>query len=175
MAASTENLVHEARRRAGLTQQQVADRAGTSRTTVSDYENGKKTPLVDTASRLAGAAGFDLKLQPRSLFTDRGAYRGAPIVVPDHLPPLPPSAAFAVVELPVHLEWSGGRSRLDLSVRRDRIRAYELVLREGLPADVLRLVDPNLLMDVFEELNLPSAVRHAWAPVIESWRSPRDQ
>lgn len=171
MAAVEENLLREARQRAGMTQQQMAERAGTSRTTLSDYENGKKTPLVDTAARLAGAAGFDLVLSPRPRFTSRGTYRGAPIMVPDRLPALPPDIAFAVVDLPLHLEWSGGRSRLDLHNRRDRVRAYELVLREGQPADVLRLIHPNLLIDVFEELNLPAVVRRAWTPVVQAWTS----
>ncbi|MEX0836316.1 MAG: hypothetical protein WD010_09510, partial [Nitriliruptor sp.] len=61
------------------------------------------------------------------------------------------------------------RSVRDLSVRADRIRVYELVLREGTPDDIRRYIDPILLVEVFDELNLPRAVREAWEPAVARW------
>jgi transcriptional regulator with XRE-family HTH domain len=53
-----------ARRRAGLSQQQLAARAGTSQATISAYENGHKQPTVETFGRLLGAAATRLVTQP---------------------------------------------------------------------------------------------------------------
>jgi hypothetical protein len=77
---------------------------------------------------------------------------------PRHRPtagPPPPAQALARIELPPRLAWSGGDRTKDLADRADRIRAYELVMPEGTPDDVLSYVDPTLLLDAFEELNLP--------------------
>ena len=61
-----------ARRRAGLTQTALAARAGTSQATVSAYESGRKTPSVETFSRLLRAAGSRLSVEPAT----------RPVVVP---------------------------------------------------------------------------------------------
>jgi transcriptional regulator with XRE-family HTH domain len=163
-------LLTRAREDAGLSKAELARRAHTSRATVSAYEHGAKTPTVATLERLVGAAGFELVLQPKPSFAVAGEHRGAPILVPDRLPALPPAEALARIELPLHLEWSGGDRPKDLADRADRIRVYELVLREGTPDDVLRYVDPTLLLDAFEELNLPAAIRTAWQPAVSRWR-----
>ncbi|WP_259312716.1 helix-turn-helix domain-containing protein [Capillimicrobium parvum] len=47
----------------GLTQAQLARRAGTSQAFVSQIENGEKSPTVDTLSRLLGVMGEDLRLE----------------------------------------------------------------------------------------------------------------
>lgn len=163
-------LLTQARQRAGLSKAELARRSMTSRPTVSAYEHGAKSPTLDTAQRLLEAAGFELTIVARPSFSEAGAYRGAPVLVPDQLPSLAPHQALALIELPQHLEWSGVGRVKDLSVRADRIRVYELVLREGTPDDVRRYVDPTLLIDVSGELNLPKAIREAWAPVVARWR-----
>ena len=56
----TSALVREARIRAGLTQAQLAQRAGTSQPTVASYEAGAKVPTVETLARLVTAAGLRL-------------------------------------------------------------------------------------------------------------------
>ena len=43
--------------RAGLTQEELAHRAGTSRPTLSAYEHGRKSPTVATFARLLAEAG----------------------------------------------------------------------------------------------------------------------
>ncbi len=52
----------QARRRAGLTQAELARRAATSQATVSAYESGRKEPSVATLVRLLAAAGAHLEV-----------------------------------------------------------------------------------------------------------------
>jgi transcriptional regulator with XRE-family HTH domain len=61
-----------ARLRAGLTQAELARRAGTSQATISSYESGAKQPSVATFSRLLAAAGARLAVE------DAGAPRAEP-------------------------------------------------------------------------------------------------
>lgn len=51
----------DARRRSGLTLRALAKRAGTSHSTLSAYESGRKTPSTETLDRLVRAAGFELE------------------------------------------------------------------------------------------------------------------
>lgn len=53
-------LLRESRRRAGLTQREVAERAGTSAAAVCLYEQGQRVPRVDTLARLIAATGATL-------------------------------------------------------------------------------------------------------------------
>jgi len=59
---STADLLKSARVRAGLSQRELAERAGTSQPAVARAESGKGSITVDTLRRLLGAAGFDLVL-----------------------------------------------------------------------------------------------------------------
>jgi len=54
------NLIREARRRAHLSQRELAERAGTSQSAVARWESGTVSPNVDTLERLLSAAGFGL-------------------------------------------------------------------------------------------------------------------
>ena len=56
--------IRDARSRAGLTQEALAERVGTSQATLSAYENGRKQPSVDTFDRLLSAAGARLTVTP---------------------------------------------------------------------------------------------------------------
>jgi transcriptional regulator with XRE-family HTH domain len=51
------------RSRAGLTQSELARRAGTSQATISAYESGSKQPSLATFSRLLAAAGARLAVE----------------------------------------------------------------------------------------------------------------
>jgi len=161
-----ENLVAEARRTAKLSQHELARRARTSRPTLSAYEHGRKSPTLETATRLLAAAGFELTLQRRITFTQRVSARGRTTDVPTALPRLPLTKALAVITLPVELNWSDPGRRFDLGDRAQRARLYEIVLREGTPEDVLTYVDGALLVDLWEDLVLPRDVRAAWGPLI---------
>lgn len=55
-------LIRDVRTRAGLTQAQLASRAGTSQAAVARYESGDVSPVVSTLERLLAAAGYTLGL-----------------------------------------------------------------------------------------------------------------
>ena len=67
-------------------------------------------------------------------------------------------------------ELVGARTGIRPGSRADRARVYEIVLQEGRPADILAYVDGALLVDLWDDLVLPRAVRSAWAPVIQPSR-----
>lgn len=163
---SAAGLLAHARQQAGLSQDALATRAKTSRPTLSAYEHGRKSPSLQTAARIVGAAGFDLALEPRIEFVEHRDGRGHPSVVPTALPRLGIDAALAAGELPLHLNWSDPSRRFDLRDRNDRARVYEIVLREGGRQDILRYIDGVLLIDVWDELVLPAPVRAAWANLV---------
>lgn len=167
---AVENLLEQARVAAGLSQAALASRGGTSRPTLSAYEHGRKSPSLQTASRIVAAAGFDLALTPRIEFRQVAIDRGRPIRVPSALPRLSLERALTTVELPLHLNWSDRGRRYDLRNRRQRARVYEIVLREGGPDDVLAYVDGALLVDLWEELVLPHPIRTAWRDVVANER-----
>ena len=60
MDISSAALVRQLRQRAGLTQSELARRAGTSQPAVARLEAGESSPSLATLERLATAAGFDL-------------------------------------------------------------------------------------------------------------------
>jgi transcriptional regulator with XRE-family HTH domain len=64
VAMNVPSLLRGARLRAGLSQRQLAERAGTSQATLSAYERGTKTPNVQTFDRLLRAAGMELLAIP---------------------------------------------------------------------------------------------------------------
>ncbi|HYQ69468.1 helix-turn-helix transcriptional regulator [Actinophytocola sp.] len=156
----------EARHQAGLTQDQLAQQAHTSRTAVSAYENGRKKPTLDTAERLLNASGFELDMRPRITFHPVPGTRGRIYQVPDQLPSLPPRRALATVALPLSLNWSQPGRKYRLRDRSDRARVYEAVLREGAETDVLTYIDGALLIDLWQELVLPRDIRAVWEPLI---------
>ena len=160
------NVLEQARDAAGLSQDALARRAGTSRPTLSAYEHGRKSPTLQTAARIVAAAGFDLAITPRIEFQQFTTGRGRPFHVPSALPRLPVNRALAEVKLPLHLNWSDRGRRYDMRDRRQRARVYEIVLREGGPNDILTYVDGALLVDLWDELVLPRDVRTAWYPVV---------
>lgn len=161
-------LLERVRASSGLTQEELARRAGTSRSTLSAYEHGRKSPTVATFARLLSGAGWELTAEPQMSFTHQVPGQGKPVWVPAWLPRLDVARALAVVELPLHLNWSAPGRVFDLRARADRARVYEIVLQEGTPADILAYVDGALLVDLWQDLVLPRAVRSAWAPLISS-------
>lgn len=118
-----------------------------------------------------GTSGYDLDLAPRVAFTAHSGSRGEPHLVPDRLWRLDMVDAFASVELPRHLHWSGPSRTYRLIDRVDRARVYEIVLREGTEVDLLRYIDGALLVDLWDDLVLPASLRAAWELVIARYRS----
>ena len=60
MKAAT--IIAQARKRAGLTQAQLAARMGTHQPVVARWEAGRSTPGFDTVTRAVRAAGFELSV-----------------------------------------------------------------------------------------------------------------
>lgn len=56
-------LLREARRRAGMTQAELAQRAGVSQPVVAAYERGRREPTLPMLQKLLAAAGFDADAQ----------------------------------------------------------------------------------------------------------------
>lgn len=160
------HLLVTSRRAAGLSQEELAVRAGTSRPTLSSYEHGHRSPTLTTAARILAAAGYELVATPRVTFTQRPSGHGRTVLVPSHLPRLDPAQALATVTLPLHLNWSEPGRTFDLRDRRQRARVYEIVLREGAEDGVLAYVDGALLVDLWPDLVLSRDIRAAWDPVI---------
>ena len=59
---SISNLVREARRRAGFTQAELAERAGVPKSTVGRIESGARIPSTEMVERLVRAAGLDVSV-----------------------------------------------------------------------------------------------------------------
>ena len=76
-------LIRMARQRAGLTLRELAQRAHTSHSTLAAYEQGRKTPNVDTLDRILTACGFrvdvTLTVRPTDVAADPVA-RGRELV-----------------------------------------------------------------------------------------------
>jgi transcriptional regulator with XRE-family HTH domain len=58
-------LVEEIRRRSGLSQAELARRAGLPRSVFNVYLRGRREPGADALLRIAAAAGLDLQPTPR--------------------------------------------------------------------------------------------------------------
>jgi uncharacterized protein len=58
-------VLREARRRAGLTQTELAARAGVTQSVISAYEAGHRQPALSTLAALVEAAGYELDLRLR--------------------------------------------------------------------------------------------------------------
>lgn len=56
-------LLREARLRAGLSQEQVAERAGKTRPQIARWETGAVAPSLDTLLDVIRACGFDIPLE----------------------------------------------------------------------------------------------------------------
>ncbi len=65
-AVSAAALLREARLRAGLSQTELARRAGVTQSVVSAYETGTREPSLPTLVKLIGAAGKDLDIRVRA-------------------------------------------------------------------------------------------------------------
>lgn len=60
MAGMGNDLVREARKRTGLSQRELAEKAGTTQSAIARLETGRSTPSFDTVLRLVRLCGLDL-------------------------------------------------------------------------------------------------------------------
>lgn len=165
---SGRSLLAYARRAAGLTQDALARLAGTSQPTLSAYERGTKSPSLPVAERIIEAAGHRLEVVPNLEFVEVPGQHGLhPFWLANQLWRIDPERAFSTVLLPgPDHDWPVPRRPYYLHDRTDRARAYELILREGSPRDLLDYIDGALLVDIWRELHLPDPIRRAWQPLI---------
>lgn len=56
------NVVRRLRAESGLTQSELAERAGTSQPAIASYESGAKAPNLRTLQRLAASVGMDVHI-----------------------------------------------------------------------------------------------------------------
>jgi len=163
MRFSTE--LRAARQAAGLTQAEVAALSGIARPNIAAYEAGRREPRISTAQNLLSAVGASLDVGTPPVWRWTQTLR--PYAFPSMLWQLPAWAALRQFEAPTHLWWSGPARTFDLSLRSDRLRAYEVVLREGTPADITGIVDSMLLCEAWPDLVLPAELCQAWQPLID--------
>ena len=78
------------------------------------------------------------------------------------------STLFNLVILPLALNWSRPGHEYEVRDRRQRARLYEVVIREGMPQDLMAYIDGALLIDSWNELVLPRNVRVHWQSLIEA-------
>lgn len=95
--------------------------------------------------------------------SDRLGPAARPIAVPDNVDDPMLTKARGKVELPLRVRWSGRPKTYDLTLRADRLRVYEQVLREGIDDDVRHFIDVDDLLALWDDLVLPRHVRQAWA------------
>jgi hypothetical protein len=88
-----------------------------------------------------------------------------PVAIPEEFDDRGTPKASGIVTLPFNVRWSDPVVTYDMAVQKDRLRVYEQVLREGTEADVLHFIDPDKLVELFDELVLPPKVRETW----EEW------
>lgn len=160
-------LLLETRTAAGLTQAELAERSGIARPNIAAFEAGRREPRWNTAVHTMEAAGAIVEVRSPIVWSWTTGRR--PYAVPTRLWRLPIRDALRTLAPGPHLWWSGPAPQLDLANRTDRIRTYELVLREGGPNDIRAIVDGTLLLDAWPELVLPAELRRAWQPILDSY------
>lgn len=153
-----------ARLAGGLTRIALSERSGVARPNITAYETGRREPLFHSAVELLHAVGVEVVIEVPVAWSWTEGRR--PYAVPSRLWRLALQRALARFDLGAHLWWSGPPRSFDLAVREARLRAYEIVLREGAPADIEQVVDGVLLCEAWTDLALPRELRAAWNPLI---------
>lgn len=92
-----------------------------------------------------------------------------PLAIPEDVDDAPKTTG--VVELPLHVYWSGGRRTWDLNERKQLARVYELVMTEGTDEDVRRFMHIDELAALWPDLYLPAYVRQAWSDFLKRTRN----
>ncbi len=155
-------------------QTQLAKAAGTSQATISAYERREKSPALGVVERLIGEAGYTLRLDHAVDFNQFSDETGT-YWYPDRLWRVEARLCFSKVRFPDGVarratgEWQ--LRYFDLADRDDRRRVYQYLLRAGLPVWIWRWVDGALLVELWEDLEIPDTVRKLWQPLIDHARN----
>ena len=154
-------LIEHARRARGLTQAQLAARSGTSQATLSAYERGVKSPTLKVAARVIAATGHDLNLRVHIDWVEHHPPGIVRFWAPNILWSVEPPDCFATLAIPDFIR-NTGMQDWDMRDREQRKGVYEQLIRRGLPQQMIRWMDGALLVDLWDELDLPDPVREAW-------------
>jgi transcriptional regulator with XRE-family HTH domain len=160
-------IIELARRGAGLTQAELAARAGTTQSSVSMYERRRKIPMLDVAERLMQAAGADLGIVTTVVWEVDFVPGLKAFWYPDRLWRVEVPGCFDRVQMP-DLVGHTEQDEWDLRDRSERRRLFENLLTEGDQHMIMRWVDGALLVDVWAELVLPAKIRAAWEPAVQA-------
>jgi DNA-binding XRE family transcriptional regulator len=166
-------LLERARRARGLTQARLASLSGTSQATLSAYERGLKSPSLNVASRVLAATDHELTLRTQVDWVEHHPKGIVRFWAPSMLWSVGPPTCFATLHIPDAIRDTGMRT-WNMRQRGERRGVYEQLLRRGLPQQMIRWIDGGLLVDLWNELDLPDAVRDAWEPAIRLATMPLD-
>ena len=120
---------------------------------------------LEVAERIVEAAGYHLDLVTEVHFTQHTAPTVRAFWVPDRLWRGKLPECFSKVYLDDEIRFRGV-AKFDLRRRPQRRRFYELLLRRGKPAELMDWIDGALLVDLWDELKIPEAIRRAWQPAV---------
>lgn len=167
-------VIETARRAAGLTQGDLARRAQTQQSSISEYERKRKSPTLDVVERLVDAADARLVVEPLPLWDED---ESKTYFFPERLWRVPSPQCFARVQVWFFRSLTGGKDTWDLAERRDRIEFYEIALQHGLDTIIEPTVDGALLVEAWPDMDIPDKLRAAWQPAIDaaSGASLRDE
>jgi transcriptional regulator with XRE-family HTH domain len=167
------SLLERARRARGLTQTRLASLSGTSQATLSAYERGLKSPSLKVTSRILAATDHELTLRTQVDWVEHHPKGIVRFWTPSMLWSVGPPICFATLHLPDQIRNTGMRT-WNLRDGEERRGAYEQLIRRGLPHQMIRWIDGSLLVDLWDELELPEPVREAWEPAIRLATAPLD-
>ncbi len=168
-------VIEIARKAAGLSQAQLAMKAGTAQSSVSEYESRRKSPTLEVVERLLESADAELAIKPIIDFDVRQDTEIGRYVVPERLWSVPMPDCFSKIQVLGYLAKSRRPLVWDLLNEAERIDYYAWVIGLGAIDLMLDSVDGILLMQVWERLNLPSVIRAAWQPVVDAATAPQDK
>lgn len=158
-------LLERARRARGLTQARLAALSGTSQATLSAYERGLKSPSLKVASRILASMDYELTLRARVDWVEHHPAGIVKFWAPSMLWAVEPPMCFATIQMP-DLIHNTDKMHWGMRDRTERRGAYEQLIRRGMPQQMIRWIDGGLLVDLWDDLDLPDPVRQAWEPAI---------
>lgn len=170
----TKTVIEVARRAEGFSQRWLAELARTQQSSISEYETRRKSPTLDVVERLVNAANHELVAKPMVFWETVEDPEVGTFHVPDKLWAVPVPKCFARVQVFKYVfppeateSWPKFVHTWDLSVPRERMDYYELVVQHGLAQMAEASVDGLLLIQAWPEMTLPAPVRRAWQPLID--------
>jgi len=83
-----QQIIRDPRQGAGLSVSELARRSGTTRPTLTAYEQGRKAPTVPVLEGVLDAAGFAIAIVQKTTFREVPGFDGRAVNVPDRLPRL---------------------------------------------------------------------------------------